>query len=221
MAPPLPAPPHTHTRNRNHKRDDYDGPNLGVLIPVIIVLSIFAVIFFGWFGLPWPKIMAWWRRKRSSGGGGSSSTTAKEDDLREHDRELEDRRPSTAREASSGAAEPQPGSGASYAKAMDRSTMDALKLSNLGDGHHRARRAGETRSKTKNKSGGGGGAGQAAAAVTTTITTATTPQGSHHLPGTVTPTDLAPGQLTPGQQSIVSSIVPDRRASPWDPTKTT
>ncbi|OAA44296.1 hypothetical protein NOR_04024 [Metarhizium rileyi] len=37
------------------------------------------------------------------------------------------------------------------------------------------------------------------------------------VPGTQSEADLAPGQMTPGQQSTLSAV-PERRASPWDPT---
>ncbi|OAQ71081.1 hypothetical protein VFPPC_15653 [Pochonia chlamydosporia 170] len=174
--PPNPFPPPTATIHP--KRNDYSGPNLSVLIPVLIILTIIGLAFFGWLGLPWPKIMAWWKRKRSNTNPNPPKDTA--------DQELDDHRPS----GTSSRAEPQPGSGLSYAKAFERSHIDALKLS------------GERRKKENKKKPAEG-------------TARVSDVGAS---GSLTP-DLASGQMTPGQQSTLSAV-PERRASPWDPTRT-
>lgn len=203
MAPPLPVLV-TVINKRLHKRDDYNSPNLSVLIPVIIILTIVAVAFFGWLGLPWPKIMAWWKRKRSR-----STTTPKDDDL--HDQELDDRRPSNASTVKA-RAEPEPGSGLSYAKAFERSHIDALKLSNIGgDNERRGSKSKNKDNKNLRKSVDRALGGEAS------TQSAPRASGDTRLSGTLTP-DLASGQMTPGQQSTLSAV-PERRASPWDPTR--
>jgi hypothetical protein len=195
MAPALDA---AATRSP-HKRNDYDGPNLAVLIPVVIILTIVAVVFFGWFGLPWPKIMAWWKRKRTRTST-TSTGTAKDDD---QELEHHDRRPS----AQPSRAEPEPGSALSYAKAFERSHIDALKLANLG-GDDKAR----SKKDDKKLRSGLQRALQGDALALGAAPGDARPSGSW------TP-DLASGQMTPGQQSTLSAV-PERRASPWDPTRT-
>ncbi|KAF5133755.1 hypothetical protein E5D57_004382 [Metarhizium anisopliae] len=198
MAPPLPVPVTVATNRRLHKRDDYDGPNLAVLIPVIVILTLIAVFFFGWLGVPWPKIMAWWKRKRSR-----TAATSKDhhDHDHDHDQELQHQSPSGRAEPQP-QPQPQPGSRLSYAKAFERSHIDALKLPSVGA---------DPKPKTAKEPSKRVMEGEEARSPPTRASTEAPPSGS------LTP-DLAAGQMTPGQQSTLSAV-PERRASPWDPTR--
>ncbi|EFY92235.1 hypothetical protein MAC_01836 [Metarhizium acridum CQMa 102] len=196
MAPPPPVPA---TNRRLHKRDNYDGPNLAVLIPVIVILTLIAVVFFGWLGVPWPRIMAWWKRKRTR-----TAATPKEDH-HDHDQELQHQSPSGRAEPQP---QPQPGSRLSYAKAFERSHIDALKLPSVGADPKpkTAKEPSELRSNVDRVL-----EGEEANRPPARASAEARPSGS------LTP-DLATGQMTPGQQSTLSAV-PERRASPWDPTR--
>ena len=74
-----------------HGRDEYNNsPNLAVLIPVIIILTILAFAIFGWLGVPWQKIIAWWRQRHRRPQEASKTGNV-------HDQELQDRQPASSK----------------------------------------------------------------------------------------------------------------------------
>lgn len=217
MAPSLAIP--RAISIHQYKRDDpyTGGPNLKVLIPVIVILSILGFGFFGWLGLPWPRIKAWWRRKRSGQNEPPEVNLPKDDDVDETLSTATPRR-SSAREG-----EPAPGSSNAYGAVFELSHIDALRLNRAP-----APEGQDFMSKTKSKSKSDKSEGNKppADASARTFRGETREQRLQRLQqeqehrsqeppvtATLAPSEPSSGQLTP-------SAPPERRASPWDPTRT-